>query len=91
MPNKLRDDIAECYRHADACAQRAKGEPDARLRQDFLDWERRWLLLARSHELTEQLICKARLDDPDKPPKRCASREPARLLTEYLLPVGGDI
>ncbi len=55
MLNKLSDDIAECYRHADECARKAMSECDARLRQDLLDMERRWLFLARSYEFTERL------------------------------------
>ncbi len=55
MLSKLREDIAECYQHAEECALRAKGEPDARLRQDFIDMERRWLFLACSYEFTERL------------------------------------
>jgi hypothetical protein len=55
MLNRLSEDIAECYRHAEACARRASTEADPELRTDFLDMERRWLSLARSYELTEQL------------------------------------
>ena len=54
MLNKLRGEIAECYQHAEGCAQ-AEIEPDPGLRQDFLDMEKRWLFLVRSYELTEQL------------------------------------
>jgi hypothetical protein len=55
MLKNLSDDIAECYRHAVDCAQKAKSEGDARVREDFLDMERRWLFLARSYEFTDQL------------------------------------
>ncbi len=55
MLSKLSEDIAECYRHADECAQEARNESDARLRQDLFDMERRWLFLARSYEFTERL------------------------------------
>ena len=54
MLNKLRGKIAECFQHAEGCAQ-AESEPGPGLRQDFLDMEKRWLLLVRSYELTEQL------------------------------------
>jgi hypothetical protein len=55
MLSKLSEEIAECYRHAENCAQRAKVESDPGLRQDFLDIERRWITLARSYELTERI------------------------------------
>ncbi len=55
MPNKLSNDIAECYRNAEECAQKAKSERGVRLRQDYLAAEQRWLFLARSYEITEQL------------------------------------
>lgn len=55
MLNKLSQDIAECYLHAGDCAQKAKSERNARLRQDFLEMQGRWLFLAHSYELAEQL------------------------------------
>jgi hypothetical protein len=36
-------------------AGRAKEQSDPLLRQDFLDCERRWLLLARGYELAERM------------------------------------
>lgn len=51
----LSEDIRECYQLAKECARRAKAEADPRVRQDFLDMERRWLFLARSYEFTRQL------------------------------------
>ncbi len=55
MLNNLSEKIRECLRHAEDCAQSAAAQTDARLKADFLDMERRWLFLARSYELTEQL------------------------------------
>lgn len=54
MLNRLRGEIAKCYQHAEGCDQ-AESEPDPGLRQDFLDMEKRWLLLVCSYELTERL------------------------------------
>jgi hypothetical protein len=51
----LSEDIRECYQLAKECARRAKAEADPRLRQDFLDMERRWLFLARSYEFTRRI------------------------------------
>jgi hypothetical protein len=55
MLNNLSEQIRECYRHADDCAQKAAAEADPQIKADFLDLELRWLFLARSHEFTERL------------------------------------
>lgn len=52
---KLSEQIAHCYRHAEACAQRAKSERDPALQDDRLSMERRWITLARSYELSESI------------------------------------
>ena len=52
---KLSEQIAECYHHAEECAQRAKGERDPDLRDDWSAMERRWISLARSYELSERI------------------------------------
>src|SRR5689334_19303974 len=49
MPYSVDDDISnQCYRHAEECGQRAASQDDPRLRQDFLELERRWTALART-------------------------------------------
>lgn len=55
LRNPLSDNIRVCYRHAEHCRRRAKEQSDPLLRQDFLDCERRWLLLARGYELADRL------------------------------------
>jgi hypothetical protein len=50
-PPKIRD----CLQHAEDCARQADAQTDPTLKQDFLDTERRWLLLARSYEFTQRL------------------------------------
>ena len=49
------ESIRDCYGHAEHCRRRANEQGDPLLRQDFLDCERRWLLLARGYELAERL------------------------------------
>jgi hypothetical protein len=51
----LSENIRECYRHAENCRREAKEQRDPAFRQDFLDCERRWLLLARGYESAERL------------------------------------
>jgi len=55
LRNILSENIRDCYGHAEHCWRRAKEQNDPLLRQDFLDCERRWLLLARGYELAERM------------------------------------
>jgi hypothetical protein len=50
------DGLLECLRHAEDCAREATAQPDgSRSRLDFLELERRWLILARSIEFANPL------------------------------------
>jgi hypothetical protein len=55
MLQDLSDQIRECLRHAEHCAQKARDAETPTLRNDFLDLERRWLSLARSYDLVERI------------------------------------
>ncbi len=55
MLNNMSEQIRECLRHAENCARQAAAQSSPSLKEDFLDMERRWLLLARSYELTERV------------------------------------
>jgi hypothetical protein len=55
MLQNLGDQIRECLRHAEHCAQKARDAESPTLRNDFLDMERRWLSLARSYERVERI------------------------------------
>jgi hypothetical protein len=55
MLQSLSQDVRECYRHAEDCAEKARGAATAELRTDFLRLERAWLSLARSYEFTGRL------------------------------------
>ena len=49
-------EIGECLQHAEECAREAAELPDGSpFREDFLELQNRWLELARSIELGEQL------------------------------------
>jgi hypothetical protein len=52
MLNNLSEQIRDCLRHAEDCAQKAAAQADPKLKQDFLQLERKWLSLARSFQLT---------------------------------------
>ena len=55
MLNNLSAEIRECHRHAEVCARKAAAQTDQKLKQDFLDKERRWLMLAQSYDFTQRL------------------------------------
>ncbi|MGB8630162.1 MAG: hypothetical protein WCD69_12345 [Xanthobacteraceae bacterium] len=55
MLNNLSEKMRECYRKAEDCARKAAAETDPQLKRDFLDNERRWLLLAQSYDFTGRL------------------------------------
>ena len=50
MLQKLGEEIAEYYRHASHCRERAKEALDPSTKRDFLDMEWRWLSLARRYQ-----------------------------------------
>ena len=47
MPNRLSQELAECYQHAGDCARQAAAQTDPETKRNFLDMERRWMSLAR--------------------------------------------
>jgi len=55
MLNNVSEQMRECYRHAENCARKASAQTDPTLKADFLDLERRWLVLARSYDFSERL------------------------------------
>ncbi len=66
MLNHSSEQVRECLQRAADCARDAAAQTDTKMKQDFLDLERRWLSLARSYQFTE------RLDDFCAEPKRKA-------------------
>jgi hypothetical protein len=72
LRNELTEKIRDCYRHAEFCRGRAKQHGNSLLRQDFLDCERRWLLLARGYELAERMEALSRGLPGPKPFKAAA-------------------
>ena len=62
MPNNLSEQIRECLEHAEECARKAGAQTDPKIKADFLDLERRWLLLARSYEFSVALTATAKPD-----------------------------
>jgi hypothetical protein len=48
--NSWDEQIRKCYREALDCAREADAQIDPKIKQDFLNLKRGWLLLARSYE-----------------------------------------
>ena len=55
MLQKLTEEIADCYASASECRERAKQALDPATKQDFLEMQRRWIMLARSYEVSERI------------------------------------
>jgi hypothetical protein len=70
MLNNLSEQIRDCLRRAEDCAQKAAAHIDPQTKQDFLDLEQHWLFLARSYGFTK------RLTDFSNETKRQADRLP---------------
>lgn len=72
MLNNLSEQVRECLRHAEDCAREAAAKTCPKMREDFLDLERRWLSLARSYEFSERLddFCSDARQRADALPKR---------------------
>jgi hypothetical protein len=55
MLNNLSSQIRECLDHAEDCARKAAAQTDPKLKEDFLNMERRWLALAQSYDFSHRL------------------------------------
>lgn len=55
MLQGLSQEVRECYRHAEDCAEKARAAATPELRADFLHLEKAWLTLARSYEFSSRL------------------------------------
>ncbi len=80
MLQNLSEEISLCYERAAEAKQRADRLLDPEAKADFLNMERRWLLLARSYEFGE------RLDDFTQ--EKRASSETGRCHSFHVAPTG---
>jgi hypothetical protein len=55
MLQKLAEKIAQCHRRAREAKEKAERATDFAAKRDYLNLERRWLLLAESYELTQRV------------------------------------
>ncbi len=59
MLNNHTQEICECYQQAAHCVQQAEFQNDPKVKKQFLELTRRWLLLARGYVVDKSS------DDPD--------------------------
>jgi hypothetical protein len=59
MLNNHTQEIRECYQQAAHCVQQAEAQNDPKVKKQFLELTRRWLLLARGY------VADKSPDDPD--------------------------
>ena len=59
MLNNHTQEIRECYQQAAHCVQQAEAQNDPKVKKQFLELTRRWLLLARGY------VADKSSDDPD--------------------------
>ena len=52
MPNSLSEATGEFYQQAEQCARQADAQSDPKMKQQFLELRRLWLLLAQSQNVT---------------------------------------
>jgi hypothetical protein len=52
MPNNLSEQVREWDEQAVQCARQADAQTDPKVKQQFLELKRLWLLLARAQSLT---------------------------------------
>jgi hypothetical protein len=55
MLDNLNEELRGCFRHAEECARKAREATRPKLREDFLEMERRWLRLAHSYQFARKL------------------------------------
>jgi len=50
MPNNHGHEIRECYQQAKHCAEQADAQSDPKVKKQFLELTRLWLILARGYD-----------------------------------------
>jgi hypothetical protein len=75
MLQKVSEPIAYCYQHPSECRAKAGDAFNEAAKQEFFDMEHRWLMLARSYELsdritdyTNEVASRLRVPIPSDPP-----------------------
>jgi hypothetical protein len=56
MHRKLSDQVRSCLDRAQECGHKAEHAVNNELREDYIQLQRQWLNLARSHQITERML-----------------------------------
>jgi hypothetical protein len=56
MPGNRVQKIRECYQQAAHCVQQAEAQNDPKVKKQFLELTRRWLLLARGYDESDKSL-----------------------------------
>ena len=56
MPGNRIQEIRECYQQAAHCVQQAEVQNDPKVKKQFLELTRRWLLLARGYAESDKSL-----------------------------------
>jgi hypothetical protein len=56
MPGNRIQEIRECYQQAADCVQQAEAQNDPKVKKQFLELTRRWLLLARCYDESDKSL-----------------------------------
>ena len=62
MLNNHTQEIRECYQQAAHCVQQAEAQNDPRVKKQFLELTRRWLLLARGYVVNNPQATQAQIE-----------------------------
>jgi hypothetical protein len=56
MPGNRIQEIRECYQQAAHCVQQAEAQNNPKIKRQFLELTRRWLLLARGYDESDKSL-----------------------------------
>jgi hypothetical protein len=62
MLNNHTQEIRECYQQAAHCVQQAEAQNDPKVKKQFLELTRRWLLLARGYVINNPQTTQAQIE-----------------------------
>jgi hypothetical protein len=74
MPGNRIQEIRECYQQAAHCLQRAEAQNDSKVKKQFLELMRRWLLLARCYDGSDKSLTDSSAKATTQPVRRVQSR-----------------
>jgi hypothetical protein len=74
MPGNRIQEIRECYQQAAHCVQQAEAQNDSKVKNQFLELTRRWLLLARCYDASDKSPTDSSAKAATQPVRRVQSR-----------------